>query len=155
MYTSMISSYTFWSIGHFLMHCDAFHHQNSDPPPALPVRSLRKVWLLESKSSLVQNFGSICRGVKSALLLFIIYVVFVLWILSQPNSFIFLLPAGGHVALSALFLFLLSPVVFQTSVSPPLLPLKVTFTWLQVIWKKRRITTIDMYKLSPAGLNQK
>uniref|UniRef100_A0A8C4HZQ9 Dedicator of cytokinesis protein 3 n=1 Tax=Dicentrarchus labrax TaxID=13489 RepID=A0A8C4HZQ9_DICLA len=28
--------------GHFLMHCDAFHHQNSDPPPALPVRSLRK-----------------------------------------------------------------------------------------------------------------
>uniref|UniRef100_A0A3B4Z574 Dedicator of cytokinesis protein 3-like n=1 Tax=Stegastes partitus TaxID=144197 RepID=A0A3B4Z574_9TELE len=27
---------------HFLMHCDAFHHQNSDPPPALPVRSLRK-----------------------------------------------------------------------------------------------------------------
>lgn len=29
--------------GHFLMHCDAFHHQNSDPPPALPVRSLRKV----------------------------------------------------------------------------------------------------------------
>ena len=31
------------SAGHFLMHCDAFHHQNSDPPPALPVRSLRKV----------------------------------------------------------------------------------------------------------------
>uniref|UniRef100_A0A671Y7F9 Dedicator of cytokinesis 3 n=1 Tax=Sparus aurata TaxID=8175 RepID=A0A671Y7F9_SPAAU len=30
------------SAGHFLMHCDAFHHQNSDPPPALPVRSLRK-----------------------------------------------------------------------------------------------------------------
>lgn len=29
--------------GHFLMHCDAFHQQNSDPPPALPVRSLRKV----------------------------------------------------------------------------------------------------------------
>ncbi|KAM7404876.1 hypothetical protein PAMP_012187 [Pampus punctatissimus] len=28
--------------GHFLMHCDAFHHQNNDPPPALPVRSLRK-----------------------------------------------------------------------------------------------------------------
>uniref|UniRef100_A0A6Q2YGF5 Dedicator of cytokinesis 3 n=1 Tax=Esox lucius TaxID=8010 RepID=A0A6Q2YGF5_ESOLU len=28
--------------GHFLMHFDAFHHQNSDPPPALPVRSLRK-----------------------------------------------------------------------------------------------------------------
>uniref|UniRef100_A0A8D3D744 Dedicator of cytokinesis 3 n=1 Tax=Scophthalmus maximus TaxID=52904 RepID=A0A8D3D744_SCOMX len=28
--------------GHFLMHCDAFHHQNSEPPPALPVRSLRK-----------------------------------------------------------------------------------------------------------------
>uniref|UniRef100_A0A3Q2CXQ0 Dedicator of cytokinesis 3 n=1 Tax=Cyprinodon variegatus TaxID=28743 RepID=A0A3Q2CXQ0_CYPVA len=28
--------------GHFMMHCDAFHHQNSDPPPALPVRSLRK-----------------------------------------------------------------------------------------------------------------
>uniref|UniRef100_A0AAX7V7H1 Dedicator of cytokinesis 3 n=1 Tax=Astatotilapia calliptera TaxID=8154 RepID=A0AAX7V7H1_ASTCA len=27
---------------HFLMHCDAFHQQNSDPPPALPVRSLRK-----------------------------------------------------------------------------------------------------------------
>uniref|UniRef100_A0A8C5DA76 Dedicator of cytokinesis protein 3-like n=1 Tax=Gouania willdenowi TaxID=441366 RepID=A0A8C5DA76_GOUWI len=27
---------------HFLMHCDAFHHQNSEPPPALPVRSLRK-----------------------------------------------------------------------------------------------------------------
>uniref|UniRef100_A0A665TKP1 Dedicator of cytokinesis 3 n=1 Tax=Echeneis naucrates TaxID=173247 RepID=A0A665TKP1_ECHNA len=27
---------------HFLMHCDAFHHQNNDPPPALPVRSLRK-----------------------------------------------------------------------------------------------------------------
>uniref|UniRef100_A0A8C5A8L7 Dedicator of cytokinesis 3 n=1 Tax=Gadus morhua TaxID=8049 RepID=A0A8C5A8L7_GADMO len=27
---------------HFLMHFDAFHHQNSDPPPALPVRSLRK-----------------------------------------------------------------------------------------------------------------
>lgn len=25
------------------MHCDAYHHQNSDPPPALPVRSLRKV----------------------------------------------------------------------------------------------------------------
>uniref|UniRef100_A0A4W5MY44 Dedicator of cytokinesis 3 n=1 Tax=Hucho hucho TaxID=62062 RepID=A0A4W5MY44_9TELE len=30
------------SLGHFLMHFDAFHHQNSDPPPALPVRSLRK-----------------------------------------------------------------------------------------------------------------
>uniref|UniRef100_A0A674A2B8 Dedicator of cytokinesis 3 n=1 Tax=Salmo trutta TaxID=8032 RepID=A0A674A2B8_SALTR len=28
--------------GHFLMHFDAFHHQNSDPPPALPIRSLRK-----------------------------------------------------------------------------------------------------------------
>ncbi|CAB1459473.1 unnamed protein product [Pleuronectes platessa] len=28
--------------GHFLMHCDAYHHQNSEPPPALPVRSLRK-----------------------------------------------------------------------------------------------------------------
>uniref|UniRef100_A0A3Q1HX29 Uncharacterized protein n=1 Tax=Anabas testudineus TaxID=64144 RepID=A0A3Q1HX29_ANATE len=28
--------------GNFLMHCDTFHHQNSDPPPALPVRSLRK-----------------------------------------------------------------------------------------------------------------
>ncbi|KAM6977028.1 dedicator of cytokinesis protein 3-like isoform 1-T1 [Aplochiton taeniatus] len=28
--------------GHFLMHFDAFHHQNSEPPPALPVRSLRK-----------------------------------------------------------------------------------------------------------------
>uniref|UniRef100_M4AMW0 Dedicator of cytokinesis 3 n=1 Tax=Xiphophorus maculatus TaxID=8083 RepID=M4AMW0_XIPMA len=28
--------------GHFMMHCDAFHHQNTDPPPALPVRSLRK-----------------------------------------------------------------------------------------------------------------
>ncbi|CAL8325389.1 unnamed protein product [Merluccius merluccius] len=28
--------------GHFLMHFDAFHHQNNDPPPALPVRSLRK-----------------------------------------------------------------------------------------------------------------
>ncbi|CAG11287.1 unnamed protein product [Tetraodon nigroviridis] len=28
--------------GHFLMHCDAYHPQNSDPPPALPVRSLRK-----------------------------------------------------------------------------------------------------------------
>uniref|UniRef100_A0A3Q3F4H7 Dedicator of cytokinesis 3 n=1 Tax=Labrus bergylta TaxID=56723 RepID=A0A3Q3F4H7_9LABR len=27
---------------HFLMHCDAYHHQNNDPPPALPVRSLRK-----------------------------------------------------------------------------------------------------------------
>lgn len=26
------------------MHCDAFHHQNADSaPPALPVRSLRKV----------------------------------------------------------------------------------------------------------------
>ena len=25
------------------MHCDAYHHQNSEPPPALPVRSLRKV----------------------------------------------------------------------------------------------------------------
>lgn len=33
----------FCSSGHFLMHCDAYHHQNSDPPPALPVRSLRKV----------------------------------------------------------------------------------------------------------------
>lgn len=33
----------FLSAGHFLMHCDAFHHQNNDPPPALPVRSLRKV----------------------------------------------------------------------------------------------------------------
>ncbi|KAG7249432.1 hypothetical protein CRUP_014680, partial [Coryphaenoides rupestris] len=22
--------------GHFLMHFDAFHHQNNDPPPALP-----------------------------------------------------------------------------------------------------------------------
>uniref|UniRef100_A0A3P8X9R4 Dedicator of cytokinesis 3 n=1 Tax=Esox lucius TaxID=8010 RepID=A0A3P8X9R4_ESOLU len=32
----------FTSLGHFLMHFDAFHHQNSDPPPALPVRSLRK-----------------------------------------------------------------------------------------------------------------
>uniref|UniRef100_A0A671Y5L0 Dedicator of cytokinesis 3 n=1 Tax=Sparus aurata TaxID=8175 RepID=A0A671Y5L0_SPAAU len=31
-----------YDVGHFLMHCDAFHHQNSDPPPALPVRSLRK-----------------------------------------------------------------------------------------------------------------
>lgn len=31
------------STGHFLMHCDAYHHQNSEPPPALPVRSLRKV----------------------------------------------------------------------------------------------------------------
>uniref|UniRef100_A0A8C7S3Y7 Dedicator of cytokinesis 3 n=1 Tax=Oncorhynchus mykiss TaxID=8022 RepID=A0A8C7S3Y7_ONCMY len=30
------------ALGHFLMHFDAFHHQNSDPPPALPVRSLRK-----------------------------------------------------------------------------------------------------------------
>lgn len=29
--------------GNFLIHCDAFHHQNSEPPPALPVRSLRKV----------------------------------------------------------------------------------------------------------------
>ncbi|CAB1336119.1 unnamed protein product, partial [Coregonus sp. 'balchen'] len=28
--------------GHFLMHFDAFHHQNSDPPPALPIRALRK-----------------------------------------------------------------------------------------------------------------
>uniref|UniRef100_A0A8C7XIS9 Dedicator of cytokinesis 3 n=1 Tax=Oryzias sinensis TaxID=183150 RepID=A0A8C7XIS9_9TELE len=28
--------------GHFMMHCDAYHHQNSDPPPSLPVRSLRK-----------------------------------------------------------------------------------------------------------------
>ncbi|KAK7884171.1 hypothetical protein WMY93_027294 [Mugilogobius chulae] len=25
--------------GHFLMHCDAFHHQSTEPPPALPVRS--------------------------------------------------------------------------------------------------------------------
>lgn len=24
------------------MHCDAFHHQSTEPPPALPVRSLRK-----------------------------------------------------------------------------------------------------------------
>uniref|UniRef100_A0A3P9JKJ7 Dedicator of cytokinesis 3 n=1 Tax=Oryzias latipes TaxID=8090 RepID=A0A3P9JKJ7_ORYLA len=28
--------------GHFMMHCDSYHHQNSDPPPSLPVRSLRK-----------------------------------------------------------------------------------------------------------------
>lgn len=33
----------FLPAGHFLMHCDAFHHQNNEPPPALPVRSLRKV----------------------------------------------------------------------------------------------------------------
>uniref|UniRef100_A0A8C6PQR3 Dedicator of cytokinesis 3 n=1 Tax=Nothobranchius furzeri TaxID=105023 RepID=A0A8C6PQR3_NOTFU len=44
---SMITELTysqlhFISAGHFMMHCDAFHHQNSDPPPALPVRSLRK-----------------------------------------------------------------------------------------------------------------
>lgn len=43
MHKWMISSYEFPFAGHFLMHCDAFHHQNSDPPPALPVRSLRKV----------------------------------------------------------------------------------------------------------------
>uniref|UniRef100_A0A674AW66 Dedicator of cytokinesis 3 n=1 Tax=Salmo trutta TaxID=8032 RepID=A0A674AW66_SALTR len=39
VYSDMI---VFTSLGHFLMHFDAFHHQNSDPPPALPVRSLRK-----------------------------------------------------------------------------------------------------------------
>lgn len=57
----MISSYEFHSAGHFLMHCDAFHHQNSDPPPALPVRSLRKVQLLESDSHVKQNLGFVTQ----------------------------------------------------------------------------------------------
>lgn len=29
--------------GHYSLHFDAFHHQLSDAPPALPARTLRKV----------------------------------------------------------------------------------------------------------------
>ncbi len=57
----MTSLYDFPSAGHFLMHCDAFHHQNSDPPPALPVRSLRKVKPFMTDlipTALYQIFGS-------------------------------------------------------------------------------------------------
>lgn len=46
----------FHSTGHFLMHCDVYHSQNTDPPPALPVRSLRKVRHPDSNSKDKLNF---------------------------------------------------------------------------------------------------
>lgn len=51
---------------HLSMHFDAFHHQVSDLPPALPARSLRKVPCSSSTCSLSSSFFSLSFSASSS-----------------------------------------------------------------------------------------